>query len=45
MSFPGKLLIWAAILEPILLQHVSGLSADEKENENLRGNRQIRGNK
>jgi hypothetical protein len=44
MSFPGLVSIWAAILELILLQQVLGLSADKKKNENLCGNRQMRGN-
>jgi hypothetical protein len=33
MSLPGKLLICTAILETILLQQVSGRSADKRGNE------------
>jgi len=45
ISFPGGLSIWAAILEPILLQQVLGLFADEKAIEIPIGNRQMRGNR
>jgi len=44
MPFPGELSIWAAILEPILLQQVLGLTADKRVNEKPSGNRQMRGN-